>query len=1449
MNLFPSGIRYCLARWSWSGVALVLSVLTTLGTAAAPIDDATALRVARNYITQHLALHGDWNGAANPAVNRVELLSHEGVSIGYLVLVKPSGYLLVSYDDDLVPVFLYSPAGNFVPDQVAQFGSVESWIMPETKIRVQSTVSRREELLQTSDESVIAQMRADAPSTRAWQFFNREPASFQPLIAGVNEKVAGLDGVTIKAEKLGPLMSTRWNQGEDRAPYTYNLYTPAGAGCTHTVTGCVATATAQILKYWNWPDRGTSSSSYVLNGQTLAANYDFAYNWTAMPTSLSASSSASQIDAVARLMQHVGIAYQMNYGCGSTGGSGAYTSDVATVLPQYFKYRTGIRSLVRSSMTAATFFDGIKAELDANPPRPVLFSMQASAGGHAVVLDGYQAGVTNVVQVNMGWGGSANAFYDISNDWSAGGINWIASTQRAYVGIQPTSAASCSYTLGSSGTSVGAAGGSGTVFLTTGATCAYTVINSTSWITVTPTSGSGTTNFGYSVAPNTGSGARSGSLTISGQIFSVSQAGGSCSYAISSPSQSFSSGSGSTSFSITTGSTCSWSVAPSGSWAGADAWITFLTPTSGSGSATISYSVSPNGASGSRTSALSVSGQLHTVTQSGSCSYAIFPSTQSVGASASSGTFRLESGSACAWTVASGVDWLSATPTSGTGSATISYTASANAGATRSGTVTAARQVFTVTQAGAGTSSAGITNGDFEQGRVAWVEQGSQILYNDPARARGSYWMAWLGGYDGGTDIMYQTVTVPANASSVNLSFWYTIYTNEAPGTPYDIMTVDVYNSAGTTKLATLGSLSNVNAVTTWTQSPSYNLTAYRGQTVRLVFNATTDASNPTSFYVDDVLIGAVGSSCTYAVSPQTQSVGATISSMSFSVTTNPTTGCNWTAATNATWLAVSGSTSGTGSADVRISAAENASGSARNATATIAGQTVSISQSAQAFDSAIVKNGEFELGSDYWQENSSGGYGIIGTTPAVTAKSGVGYAWLGGYNGAADTLSQLVNIPTDLSGAVLNFWYQIKTEEVAAQAYDTLTAEVLDASTGQVLLNIGNLSNLNKTTTWTKSADFEVGFLKGRTVKLVFRTGSDAAKVTSFFIDSVKISISGGNAGVASRLLKSGGIDIDGDGRNEVVVRSAAGSMLAGRLVGNQIAWTAMADPGPNYKVMAAVDLDSQGRSDLVMLNMAQGDSGEARIWSAFNPGLPKSLRNVRTAWRVDAVGDLDGDGKGDIVWRFTGIGAGPNDTGVSYIWFTNGSGVTQVRKRGGAPLSWTLLGAMDVNGDGAADMIYISPDRQIRVLMATPDRTCANLSGGVVEPNFTARAMGSFTGVGKAEIMMQDVGGSVRFVALNGRGMTLPAYNGLPDDPNASCTSSSLSVPTTTSLVANASDPNWDLVATADLNGDGITDVLWRRRGDGALIVWIMAVGGQVGAVYNNAGTLPDGYSPIQR
>ena len=319
---------------------------------------------------------------------------------------------------------------------------------------------------------------------------------------------------------------------------------------------------------------------------------------------------------------------------------------------------------------------------------------------------------------------------------------------------------------------------------------------------------------------------------------------------------------------------------------------------------------------------------------------------------------------------------------------------------------------------------------------------------------------------------------------------------------------------------------------------------------------------------------------------------------------------------------------------------------------------------------------------------------------------------------------------------------------------------------------------------------------------------------------------------------------DLDGNGRSALVVSNTQGQVQAGRLVNNQLQWSTAATVPKGMRLLGLFDAQGNGKSDLPMLNLTQGDRGDAVVWPDFQSSSPTTLRQVRTLWRVDAVGDLDGDGKGDLVWRFTGNSGNIDDTGVSYVWFTDGAGVTQVRKRGGAPLDWTLLGAADLNGDGADDMVYVSPANAMRALMATPGRTCANLSAGSLPAGSTALRLGDFSGNRRGDVLALNAQNEVKLYMLSAVGIELPPFGGAPDDPNASCTpgGSRLLAQTVKSLGAIGS--GWRYLASGDFDGNGLLDVAWLQP-NGAIALWLMNLGDANPTVLANAGSLPAGYS----
>lgn len=170
-----------------------------------------------------------------------------------------------------------------------------------------------------------------------------------------------------------------------------------------------------------------------------------------------------------------------------------------------------------------------------------------------------------------------------------------------------------SFTLGSTSTSASSDGGTGSLSVTGTSGCAWTATSNASWITVTSgTSGSGSGSVGYSVAANTGSSSRTGSMTIGGVTFTVSQAApaATCGAATISPaSSSVSSAGGTGSVSVTASSGCPWTASSNASW------ITVTSGASGSGSGSVGYSVAANTGTSARTGTVTIGGQAFTVSQ------------------------------------------------------------------------------------------------------------------------------------------------------------------------------------------------------------------------------------------------------------------------------------------------------------------------------------------------------------------------------------------------------------------------------------------------------------------------------------------------------------------------------------------------------------------------------------------------------------------------------------------------------------------------------------------------------------------------------------------------------------------------------------------------------------------------------------------------------------------
>lgn len=205
-----------------------------------------------------------------------------------------------------------------------------------------------------------------------------------------------------------PLLGNiKWDQGAPFNNFCPVINTPNTGD--RAAVGCVATAMAQIMKYYNWPVTGTGSNSYTTTTLKLNLSANFGattYDWANMTDAYGTSSTQIQKDAVATLMYHCGVATNMDYNT----TSGTSSSSAGIALKTYFGYDPNIQQYYRDYYTRTEWINMLKSELDA--ARPVLYTGVSASAGHMFVCDGYDE--NGLFHFNWGWSGMGNGYFEIT---------------------------------------------------------------------------------------------------------------------------------------------------------------------------------------------------------------------------------------------------------------------------------------------------------------------------------------------------------------------------------------------------------------------------------------------------------------------------------------------------------------------------------------------------------------------------------------------------------------------------------------------------------------------------------------------------------------------------------------------------------------------------------------------------------------------------------------------------------------------------------------------------------------------------------------------------------------------------------------------------------------------------------------------------------------------------
>lgn len=329
----------------------------------------------------------------------------------------------------------------------------------------------------------------------------------------------------------------------------------------------------------------------------------------------------------------------------------------------------------------------------------------AQTGGTGAISVAATAGCAWSASSSAGWltlsaptegtGTGTATFTAAENSGSERSATITVAGQQATVRQAGVNATLCRYTIAPESQSFPAAGGaSGPITVTASATtCTWTAVSADSWIIVTSgASGTGTGSVTLTISANAATTARIGTLTVAGQIHTVSQAGApplSCSIGLSPASQAIGHGGGNGTFAVTAGPTCPWTATSN------VGWLT-LSPASGTGSGNVTFSVSANDASVSRSGVIIVGGQTFTLTQEAApCTVGVTPNRIDAPASGQTGvSVQVTATTACGWSASSTAPWITTTAgTQGSGSGFLSFNVASNPGpGSRSATITISGQ-------------------------------------------------------------------------------------------------------------------------------------------------------------------------------------------------------------------------------------------------------------------------------------------------------------------------------------------------------------------------------------------------------------------------------------------------------------------------------------------------------------------------------------------------------------------------------------------------------------------------------------------------------------------------------------------------------------------------------------------------------------------------------------
>ncbi len=354
---------------------LIACILLGMTVQAGPVSEQEALQKAQAFMKEKF----EATGSSHRAPRKMQRVSKATENDAFYIFNAEDngGFVIISGDERLPAVLGYSLTGCYDPENVP--ANMQSWL---------NCYVEQVKYVQTHDGTMLSQRRS----------------------------VTGPD--------ISPLLNCEWDQ---YAPYNGNC--PVVFDVQSPV-GCVATAMAQIMYYYQWPQQTRKvvpGYSIYDNGVTISDIPVTTIDWdNILPKyDYDGSYSAEQVDAIAQLMQLCGTSVRMRYDASE---SSATMTRVMKSFPRYFGYSTDISLAFAADYESDAWEQLIYDELTAS--RPIMYSGSGESGGHTFIVDGYDD--NDYFHINWGWGGSDNGYFLLSV------LPNYNINQCAVIGLQPS---------------------------------------------------------------------------------------------------------------------------------------------------------------------------------------------------------------------------------------------------------------------------------------------------------------------------------------------------------------------------------------------------------------------------------------------------------------------------------------------------------------------------------------------------------------------------------------------------------------------------------------------------------------------------------------------------------------------------------------------------------------------------------------------------------------------------------------------------------------------------------------------------------------------------------------------------------------------------------------------------------------------------------------------------